>query len=192
MSRNMKIVLTIVVVVIGLCAVTGLASMLIARRVAKEAFVTDPTRMPAVGQEIAPYALPKDYSEAFSMNLGPAKMVMITRSDKSPEGMVFMLVRMPSEGTDPEQLQQQMKQMMSQRLGQAAGGTLEPMRDMEVILNGESVDLTESESESGADNGMRQISGVFNGPNGPVMLLVMGKIGTWDDQALNEFLNSLK
>jgi hypothetical protein len=39
---------------------------------------------------------------------------------------------------------------------------------------------------------MRQISGVFDGTSGPVMLLIMGRIGSWDEEALDAFMTSLQ
>jgi hypothetical protein len=188
----MKIVVGILVVAFGLCAVIGLFGALAARQFVKNTVVSEPTQLRAVGQEIAAYEVPEGYSEAFGMQLGPAKTVMITRRDKDPDGLVIMLLQLPSDGTDTAQIEAQMRQMMAQRSGNVLGGQLEPMREMDVILNGQSIGLIVSESEGGADNGMRQISGVFDGTSGPVMLLIMGRIGSWDEEALDAFMTSLQ
>jgi hypothetical protein len=60
-------------------------------------------------------------------------------------------------------------------------------------IRGQSVTLTISEGASGSSEAtMRQVTGVFNGKDGIVMLMAMGDVDRWDQTMLDQFLASIR
>ena len=189
MTRNTKIIIAIVVglLLIGLCACVALA--LIARSATKalgEAVVTDPTEVAELTASIADFDTPAGF-EVGAMNLfGLMKAVVLAGNDTSP-GMI-MLMQVPS-GTNMsrEDLERAMQQQSySQNMQwKVVGTTTKTIRDQEVTL-------VTSEATDDSGNTVRSLTGTFEGKNGSIMMMIMGDADTWDENLVDEFLQSIR
>jgi hypothetical protein len=197
MSRGVKITLIVVAVVLVLCCAGGAVAFLVGGslfgRAVSQAVVQDPAQAAKVGHEIVDYTLPPGYQEVFAMNMVGIKMVAISQPDKSGDTMALMLMQFPATSNlDQEQMEQQMQQAWSQQ-SQRGTVNMQVVGTQKVTIRGQSVMLTVSEGTSGSsDATTRQVTGVFTGKGGFVMLMAMGDKNRWDQTALDTFLASIK
>jgi hypothetical protein len=196
MSRNMKIVLGVVAVVLligcaGVLGVTFLGARMLGQAM-------DPAQVEEVAHQITDYTLPAGYKPIMGLPIMGVKMVMFGPSDMAVTsgsniaepgaGMVIMLMQAPA-GADADAMREQ----MSQRMGsQAGGGNLTPTGTMDATIRGEAVKLQVSEGASRTGQQLRAVSGAFEGKGGPAMLMIMGNPESWDDAAVQSFLSSMK
>jgi len=197
MSKGVKITLIVVAVVLVVCCVGGaiviLAGGALVGRFASQAIIQDPEQTAKVGREIVEYTLPPGYREVFAMNMLGIKMVAISEKDFADETMMLMLMQFPTTSNlDQEQMERQMQQAWSQQ-SQRGNFQMRVVGTQKVTIRGQSVTLTISEGTSGSsDVTMQQVTGVFNGQDGMVMLMAMGDKDRWDQTALDQFLASIR
>jgi hypothetical protein len=68
---------------------------------------------------------------------------------------------------------------------------LETVGEKEFTIKDETVTFTIRESKT-ASGALRQMSGVFPGKHGPVMLMISGAVKQWDDEVVEGFIASLR
>jgi len=192
MSRGVKIALVVVAVLLVLCCIGGIAAYFITQRVVSRAVSTNPVQATQTGHEIVDYTLPPGYHEVFAMNMGIIKMVAIGPQDESTDTMGLVLMQFP---TGSNLSQEEMERQMSQALAQQGRGGFENMQvvgTQQVTIKGQTVTLTASEGSGSSGVVHRQVTGVFPGKDGLVMLMAFGAKDKWNQQALDEFLASIK
>ena len=196
MSKELKIVLGIIGVLLVLCCLAGGAFLLVAPRMAESfvdnAMTENPAEAAAVAQEIVDYTLPSGYAEQIAMNFAGVKMVMIA-PQTTGNGMLIMIMEYPgSLAGSPEDMQQQIEESMAQQSGlQSMNMTVTGTQ--EVVINGEKVLLTILEGSDESGNQLRQVTGIFESKTGsPAMLMVMGDLTSWETEAYNTFIQSMQ
>ena len=197
MSKGVKITLIVIAVVLVVCCVGGAVAILaggaIFGRAVGQAVVQDPEQAAKMGREIVEYTLPPGYHEVFAMNMLGIKMVAISQKDLTDAAMVLMLMQFPTTSNlDQEQMERQMQQTWSQQ-SQRGNFQMRVVGTQKATIRGQSVTLTISEGTSGSsDVTLRQVTGVFNGKGGMVMLMAMGNTDQWDQTVLDKFLASIE
>ena len=196
MSKELKIVLGIIGVLLVLCCLAGGVFLLVAPRMAESfvdnAIVENPAEAAIVAQGIVDYTLPSGYAEQIAMNFAGIKMVMIAPQTAS-SGMLIMFMEYPEAlGGSPDDMQRQIEDAMAQQSGyqsmnMTAAGT------QEAVINGEKALLTVLEGSDENGNQLRQATGIFESKTGsPAMLMVMGDLASWDTEAYNTFIQSMQ
>ena len=190
MSRNAKIALGIVGAVLLLCCVGAVATTLLGRFVLNRSIATEPEKAAQIGDEIADYDVPAGYSERLAMSLGTIEWVAIA-PDTGTTGATIMLMQFLSNLSDPEQMRRQMEQSLEQ---QSSNRNIEMVEvgQEEVTIKGETVTLIIREGTDENGNTLRQVSGVSTGKKGPAMIMIMGDTDRWDQDAVDEFINSIR
>ena len=195
MSRNMKILLFIVLPALATCCLLCVAvlfgsSWFLQRTVSG---VSDPQAAKQVGAKIADYTLPSGYQEAMGMDLFAYQLVMIApTSQRSGTGTVFMMMQYPtlSQGSvDPEMMNQQMRDAFDRQYQQS--GTFAEVGERTVTIKGKPTTMTVSESTQSTSK-MRQATAIFTGKGGLTMLMVMGSPNSWDWQMIENFCRSIR
>ncbi|MFO7679712.1 MAG: hypothetical protein R6X34_06640 [Chloroflexota bacterium] len=195
MSKNLKIILGIIAVLLALCCLLGGAFALLVPRMAESfvenALTENPAQAAEVAQGIIDYTPPAGYAAQMAMNFAGIKMVMITPQTTSG-GMIIMLMEYPAAfAGDPEQMQQQMETSMAQQSGYR-GMDMNASDSQEVVINGETVVLAVMEGADDSGNQLRQVAGVFESKSGaPAMLMIMGELTSWDAAAYDSFIQSM-
>lgn len=189
MSRTTKIVLGIVGGLVVLCVVSVAALFLVGRWALGQALTTDPTQAASLGHQIATYDLPAGYAEITGMNVAGVQMVMI--GNKQQPGTIIMLAQFTTATTDPETMRTQMEQSLEQQSNQQ-GLTYTTVGQEDVTIKGETVTMTIREATSSTGHVTRQEEGVFTGNKGPAMVMITGSADTWDKDAVNQFLQSIR
>ena len=198
MSRNTKIVLIVVVVLLLLCCCVGVGGIIALRAggsllgqvVSQGMSVTEkPEEVTQIARHMVDYNLPPGYQAEFGMNLFGFDMAAFGPADHST---TIMLMQFPA-GLELNQadMERQMQQALQRQIGQQELN-LTVVDQITTTIRDQSVSLTVQEGTAGDGQPIRQISGIFQGKQGVVMLLVVGNQDTWNQQAIDTFIASLR
>lgn len=192
MAKSTRIILSIVGAVLFLCCVAGLGLALLGSRLATRAVVSDPTRVAAIREQIVSYRLPDGYEEMFASDILGMKVVAIGPSDSRTNLLIIMLMQLPAAmNADQADLRRQMEAALTQQTGFGTADLSVVGTERAVILD-QDITLTVREGRAGGGETLRQVSGLFDGPNGMVFLFVTGAAETWDRQLLERFIASIQ
>jgi len=152
---------------------------------------TDPDAAAQAAHEIADYTLPRGYREQMSMNILIYSFVIIGPESSNQDGNLIMLAQFDSNVANPEQMKQQIQQSFEQQSGRR-GANLKLVEVKKVIIRGQesNVAVYEGTDQSGAS--VRQLITSFPGKNGTAILMVAGDTQSWDQDALDAFIKSIR
>ncbi len=199
MSRTTKIILWVVVGLLLVCVCVGVVGVIALRSggslveqiVSKGMSISEkPEEVAKTAQGIADYKLPAGYKEMFGMSFFGFDMVAFgAANDKS---QVIMLMQFPqSVQMSQDEMEKQMEQAFQQQTGKkgmnlkVTGQTTKNIRDQQV-------NLTIREGADSDGQAVRQMSGMFKGKSGMVLLMIIGTPQTWNQGAIDAFIASLR
>jgi hypothetical protein len=192
MSRNTKIALAVVGGLIGVCCLGLLVVFLVAPAVLTSVFgdvvSSSPEEAAATGREIAEYTLPAGYQEETAMNLLNIKMVMISNESND---MGLVLMQFPSSYGSEEQMREQIQQSWGQQTGQS-GTNVELIEERPITIRDQSTTLDIYEGTDNNGNTVRQEFTSFTGTNGIVMFMAVGDPNSFDQESVDQFLESIR
>jgi hypothetical protein len=191
MSRGLRTALILAAIVLFCCCVAGLGGTLLGTRVFGRALITNPDRVQAVGREIADYDVPSGYQELFAMNMLGVKIVAIGPAAPA-DFMMIMLMQLPS-GLEVSQseMERQIEQALARQTGLARADMTE-VGEEEALIKGEPVTLIVREGVTDDGEQMRQVTGLFEGKDGPALLMVAGEVDAWDTEMVDRFIASIR
>jgi hypothetical protein len=162
-----------------------------AQNFAENNFTDDPERAAEVGQSIVEYELPVGMQEEGAMGFAGMKMVFISTGQR--DDAVVMLMQFPTVmQTSEEEMRRQMEQSLSQQRGQRQFN-MEVVSEDEVVINDQSTVLTTLEGTDENGNAIRQVTGVFESKEGgPAMLMAISPTTAWEENNIDEFIESLR
>lgn len=195
MSKNAKIILGIVTVILILCGcvcVVGYIVLQTTGKVLEESVVMDnPQESRDLAQSMLDYALPSGYQEEGAFNMGIMKMVMI--SDSSANfGPLIIIAEMPSGlGIDEDQMRQQIELGMQRSIGNR-NFNIELEDEQSRSIRGQDVTIYVYAGTDSNGTRIKQIvSEPFDGKNGSIMLMIMGEVSGWKQNEIDAFLDSI-
>ncbi len=175
---------------LALCCLVSATAVLLGRMVIRQVAPRDSTQTAKLAAEIAEYDLPPGYSEQSAMNFGLTQTVVIAPDTRNKP--VIMLMQFAAGGADPDVIRKQMEQSLRQSNSQP-GLETKVVEEKEVTIKGETVILTVRESSDSLGNVLfRQMSGVFKGKEGLVMLMITGQPDHWDEEEIERFIESIR
>ena len=191
MSRGLRTALILAAIMLFCCCVAGLGGTLLGTRVFGRALITNPDRVQAVGREIADYDVPSGYQELFAMNMLGVKIVAIGPAAPA-DFMMIMLMQLPS-GLEVSQseMERQIEQALARQTGLARADMTE-VGEEEALIKGEPVTLIVREGVTDDGEQMRQVTGLFEGKDGPALLMVAGEVDAWDTEMVDRFIASIR
>lgn len=194
MSRNTKIVLGVIGVIVAACCLLGVIGAFLvprfAAQFAEQAFVEDPAQAAEVGRSIIDYELPPGYREEGAMNVAGTRMVFIASNSRNT---AIMLMQFPAAlSANPAEMERQMRQSLEQQSGRQ-GLELSTVGTEEVVINDRTVTLTTREGTDQNGSALRQVTGSFEAKNGAIaMMMIMGPIEGWNEAEIDQFIESLR
>ena len=193
MSRNTKIVLIVLGVLLATCCIITVAFMVIipmfVTRVASDS-VVEGDAAADVGQEIVDYELPSGYKEEGGVQILGMRMVFIVPEGGS--GQMMALMQFPSGiPINDEDMRQQMQDAIGQQAGRQGNVAFAVVATEQAVINGKPAVLTTLEGTDENGQTVRQIFGIFEAKNGSGAM-VMGDEAGWDETAVNQFLASIR
>jgi ribosomal protein S6E (S10) len=197
MSRNTTIAISVIAGLVFLCICVGIIAYVALNRAGQVvgeavegAIADDPAEVAQIAQGIVEYKLPPGYREQFGMSFFGFDMVAFGPAESTDQ--MIMLMQFPeSAGLNQAEMEQQMKQSLQQQRGRQDI----PMQEVDQVqrtIRDQTVTLTISEGTDSDGTAMRQMSGVFQGKNGAVLLMIVSKKQNWDQQAIDAFMTSLR
>jgi hypothetical protein len=197
MNRTTIIILSIVGVLalccIGGAAVLGVGGMFVGQTI-DQAVVESPEEAAAVGQGIVDYTLPAGYQELVAFNMFGTSIVMIGSNNAGTGPNMAIMLASFSSGMmgDEQQMREQMRDAFSQQDGKDVS-SFSTTSTEEITINGEPTTLVIAEGTSEEGERVRQASATFTTNDGNVgMLMIIGTLDNWDQDAVDTFLNSLR
>lgn len=153
---------------------------------------TDPEGASEAAHAIADYELPPGYQERMSMNFLVYSFVMIgPDSPGTTTGPLIMLAQFDPMGTSPEQMEQQIRRSFEQQSGRR-GMNMQLVKVEKMTLRGEEVEVTTYEGTDESGVVIRQLITSFPGKDGTAMLMIMGPAEAWDQDAIDDFIKSIR
>jgi hypothetical protein len=195
MSRQTKIVLGIVAGALGLClcvAVLGVFALGAAGVSMARTVEISNQRVSPAGSEIAGYEVPDGWQHQYAVHVMGFSMVGMSGPDGHSH---IMLIQVPEgRGTGKPNLQQMLDQAasMPQYRATTRGLKLQQVGQTETTIRGQQVRLMISEGVDAGARPYRQMTGVFQGPNGPTLLIIAGPSETWDQALFDRFIASIR
>jgi hypothetical protein len=192
MSRGLKIALILVAITLFCCCVAGLGTALLGTRLVGRAFITNPERVQAVGSQIADYDVPPGYQEMFAMNMMGIKMVAMDPSSPTSAFVMIMLMQFPpGMEVSRGEMERQIEQALARQTG-LGSAEMTSVGQEEATIKGEPVTLTVREGVTDRGEHLRQVTGLFEGKGGPVVLMISGDVTAWDQEMMDEFIASIR
>lgn len=178
------------------CCCAVLAAYLVFRQAGQtlqDGMKTDPESAAQAAHKIADYDLPPGYQEQMSMDILFYSFVIIapdtdTQPTTSP---LIMLAQFSQTGMDREQMEQQLRQAFEQQSGQR-GADMQVVEVKNMVIRGEEVEVTIFEGTDTNGYVMRQLITSFPGKDGTAMLMIMGSPSIWDDDLIDDFIESIR
>ena len=196
MSRTAKIIIGVIVGLIVLCSCCCVAGsiatpMLLGPLMEQAASTTeDPQEIAQVAKNIVDYQLPAGYGEQFGMSFFGMDIVAFGKDDLA--GNVIIMMQIPAMfGLNPEEMMQEMERSLQQQTGRESVD-LQYVDTIQTTIRDQNVTLTVQEGTDSNGTAIRQLTGVFPGKNGMAVLMIAGPTQTWDQQAVDAFLSSLR
>jgi hypothetical protein len=192
MSRGLRVALVVAVIALFLCCVAGLGMTLLGTRLVGRAVITDPDRSQAVGREIADYELPPGYEIMFATNMMRFKMVVIGPTATTSDFLMFIMMQFPGGmRVSREEMERQIQQAMARQPG-IGSANMQDVGQEQVSIKGETIAMAVREGTMENGERLRQMSGIFQGRGGPVMLMITGVVDTWDQAMVDRFIASIR
>ena len=194
MSRGTKIAIGIVGGLAVLCICVAVIFFVAAGSVGSmmtQAITEQPDQVAELAQEMVDYTLPAGYSEQFGMSFFGFNLVAFG-TGRSSDNQMLVLMQFPQAlGLDQAQMERQMQQSLEQQTGQR-NTSLEVVEETTTIIRDQTVRLTIREGSDSNGVTMRQMTGTFQGKEGGVLLMIMGRTQDWDQAAVDAFIASLR
>lgn len=175
-----------------LCAVAFAAVIFIRMgQQVQEGMKTDPHGAAQAAHAIADYELPEGYQEQFAMDFLTISMVFISPGEMgSFSSRPTIMLSQFKSFVDGEQAREQMRQSVEQQWGRR-DLSMNLVERITVNIRGEETDLLIYEGADDSGIAMRQLVTYFPGKDGTAMLMVIGPIETWDEEAIDAFIESI-
>jgi len=189
MSRKTLMIIFIILAVLCICSIiVGAVLITQAGKLVSQTISTDPAGIRSSADSITTYTLPSGYKETFGMSLFGVTMVGFSSAD---EQQMIMLFQTPDTGdVDQAQLEEQMRQLSEQQTGQQYN--LVKVDEVPVIIRGKETQMIVYEGTSDQGVAVRQVIAVFDGNGGTAFFMAVGPTSSWDEVAINDFLQSLR
>jgi len=168
--------------------VAGLVFRQIGRKV-QEGVKTDPESASKAAHEIADYTLPRGYQEQVAMDILFYSFVMIGPEGNTTVKPIIMLAQFQA-GVDQQQMEEQIRQSFEQQSGRR-GLTMELREVKKVTIRGEETEVVIYEGTDQNGYAMRQLVTTFPGKDGTAMLMIMGTPTYWDQDEIDQFIESI-
>jgi hypothetical protein len=163
-----------------------------AERKLQEGMKTDPAAAAEAAHKIADYDLPEGYQEQVAMEIMVYSFAVIgpQNSQGISNGPIFMLAQFQA-GVNEEQMEKQLRQSFEQQAGNRSL-SMKLVKVEDKTIRGEETQVATYEGTD--ENGLvlRQVITSFPGKDGTAMLMIMGSVSQWDQDLVDDFIESIR
>jgi len=152
---------------------------------------SDPEAAAQAAHAIADYDLPPGYQEQMAMDIMFYSFVVIAPDTTGPSNSpLIMLAQFSQVGMDRKQMEQQLRQSFEQQFGMR-GADMQVVEVKTMVIRGEEVEVTTFEGTDANGYVMRQLVTSFPGKDGTAMLMIVGSPSAWDENEIDDFIESI-
>jgi hypothetical protein len=195
MSRNTKTVLIVIGALLALCVcgclVLGVVSPMVASMFLSQSVASDPADVAAIGSKIADFETPPGYSSEFGMSFMGFDLVGLTPGEPGSAAVIFLMQIPGWANADQASMEQQLRQSIEQQFDNQEM-QLETVDETTVTIRDQPVTMTIQEGTTAEGESVRQMTGVFQGKGGPVLLMILGDRENWNQATIDQFLASIR
>lgn len=148
----------------------------------------DPTAVAQMQEKIADFDVPPGYQPMAMSMLIYDTVTLLPQESNGP--MIILMQYSTLTSASREEIEQGLRQAAEQQ-SQQSGTSMQVVDSFETTIRGETVTVTVSEGNAQGLT-MRQWIAIFEGNKGPVIFMAQGIAEFWDDQILNDFLQSIR
>lgn len=197
MDRTTKTILIITGAVVLACGclaaaalATGLWTFNQLAIFSRESFSEDPGVAVRVGDEIADFEVPGGYGSPHSIHFGDVTVIDYS----SPSGMSHIFLAQFPEGTsiNVEELLKIIEEGSSKPDSFWYNTELALVQQKSVEIREQASTLNISEGTSKEGIPYRAATAEFQGRGGPAMVLIAGPLSEWDEEAVEQFIASIR
>jgi hypothetical protein len=197
MNKNTKIIVGVVSGVCFICIVLCIVGYFglgwLGKSFVNSALTEDPQKVRTIASEMADYDLPPAYHEQMVMNMVFVKMLFLVPENMNLNDPMIMLAQMNSNlgGMSEEQMEAQVQQSAEQNFNKN-GASVHLVDQHSVTIRNQDVMLYVYEGVDENGNPIREnVTTFFDGKNGKLMLMIMGRIEGWNQAELDAFITSI-
>jgi hypothetical protein len=110
--------------------------------------------------------------------------------EESPTARPIIMLAQFQAGVNQQQTEEQIRQSFEQQSGRR-GLTMELKEVKQMTIRGEETDVVIYEGTDDSGLAMRQLVATFPGKDGTAMLMIMGSPMQWDDDEIDQFIESI-
>ena len=190
MSERRKKVLALVASLFIVCSCcSGLGFW--ARSFFNQFLVTDPLELKAMALEIAAYTLPEGYSEVLGFNFMQSKSIALARDSLTADTIIFLMQVPPLQGQVSEaEAEQQLRTLLQQLSFQPLDFSRERVEQR--VINDQEVEIIFNGATDNAGQRFKQMLVFLTSSQGKIFVMAQGSEALWDQEALDNFLNSIR
>ncbi len=205
MSRNGKIILAIVAVVLVLCiGAVAVGALFFARTSssisqvvqlaeelpAQEVNTPDSESVGELANSIVDFDLPEGYAPEASVNLLGFKVATFSPGDGKSH--LYLMQFPPSAEVNREAMEKQLLQALRSSGQSWDADEMHQVGEIVKTIRDEEVTFTISEGTDNEGATFRAVVGVFQGKSGPALLMFAEPVEKWDEARVGALLDSLK
>ncbi len=197
MNNTAKIVLAIIVGILGLCLCSsGLVFLLLfpLTQLIQQTSVNIPGAVQIIGVETVDptnrvqYQLPPGYHEQYSVTIGGLAINGAVGGD--PHAHITFMHIPARIIINRDQLEQQARDEAQNR-NVSRYNRMQVVGQSNVVIRGREVVMTIREGTNSDGERYREMSGLFDGRSGSVLLVIAGPTDTWNQPQLDTFISSI-
>jgi hypothetical protein len=150
----------------------------------------NPAEIRKITDSMASIDIPEPWQPVMGMESKIAFAMVVYSPDQSPEARVLMLMQVTASGANQQQMQQQLRMQSSQQ-GMSQDITITSSETRTFTIDGQERDFLFAVGTNRNGDAVHQVTGVFPGKNGTVMLMMVEKDDDWDEAAVVEMIESI-
>ena len=176
----------------GTALVAGLVFWQAGKKI-QEGVSTDPEAAAEAAHKIIDYDLPEGYQEQMAMEIVFYSFVVIApeNSEGISKGPIFMLAQFQAGMVNQQQMEEQLRRSLEQQSNRP-GLSMELVKMEEQTIRGEQTQVATYEGTDENGNVLRQVITSFPGKDGTAMLMIMGPAELWDQDLIDDFIESIR
>lgn len=183
---NRILILALIPVLLCLCLVTFGST--IGHEIRKLAWKNDPVKAAEIARSLASYNLPSGYQEkSYFQTMGISQVILAPLD--SNDGMTILLVQ-PGMSLNDEEIATEMQDAWAKDVGLHTYKTSLTSNET-TILCGQDATLSYREGKDETGQAVRQLITGFYGKTGWTVLVIVGQMESWNQNLVDEFLQSL-
>ena len=156
----------------------------------QEGVKTDPESASQAAHEIADYTLPSGYEERVAMDILFYSFVMIGPEEGTTTFKPIIMLAQFQAGVDQQQMEESIRQSFEQQSG-TRGLDMQLKEIKEMTIRGEETEVAIFEGTDENGTAIRQLITTFPGKGGTAMLMIMGSPIAWDEDEIDQFIESI-